>query len=125
MRPTRQCGRCIARQRRSTRCSDSTIPDNTALAVACESLLRQGPDLTIGPGLAESAEFTSDTSLVVTLRSDVTFWDGTPLTPADVVFSLKRQQDPANGGFYSAMFAKVTDIAATGDTRGDDHHDRA
>ena len=90
-------------------------PDNTALAVACESLLRQGPDLQIGPGLAESAEFTSDTSLVVTLRSDVTFWDGTPMTAADVVFSLKRQQDPANGGFYSAVFANVTSITASGE----------
>ena len=90
-------------------------PDNTALAIACESLLRQGPDLKIGPGLAESVEFTSDTSLVVTLRSDVTFWDGTPMTAADVVFSLKRQQDPANGGFYSGVFANVTAIAASGD----------
>jgi peptide/nickel transport system substrate-binding protein len=90
-------------------------PDNTALAVACESLLRQGPDLTIGPGLASSAEYTGDTSLVLTLRDDVTFWDGAPLTAADVVFSLARQRDPANGGFYSAVFANVTDIAATGD----------
>lgn len=90
-------------------------PDNTAMAVACESLLRQNPDLTIGPGLAQSVEFASDTSLVITLRSDVTFWDGTPMTPADVVFSLKRQQDPANGGFYSGVLSKVTDIAATGD----------
>ena len=31
-------------------------PDNMAMAVACESLLRQNPDLTIGPGLAESVE---------------------------------------------------------------------
>ena len=90
-------------------------PDNTALAVACESLLRQNPDLTIGPGLAESVEFVTDTSLVITLRTDVTFWDGTPMTAADVVFSLKRQQDPALGGFYSGVLARVTDIAATGD----------
>ena len=90
-------------------------PDNSAMAVACESLLRQNPDLTIGPGLAESAEYTTDTSLVITLRSDVTFWDGSPMTPDDVVFSLKRQQDPANGGFYATVLSKATDIAATGD----------
>lgn len=90
-------------------------PDNTALAVACESLLRQGPDLTIGAGLAETVEYATDTSLVATLRSDVTFWDGTPMTPADVVFSLERQRDAANGGFYSGIFANVTEIAATGD----------
>jgi peptide/nickel transport system substrate-binding protein len=90
-------------------------PDNTAMAIACESLLRQNPDLTIGPGLAESVEYASDTSLVITLRDDVTFWDGTPMTPADVVFSLKRQQDPANGGFYSGVLSKVTDMVASGD----------
>jgi peptide/nickel transport system substrate-binding protein len=90
-------------------------PDNTAMAVACESLLRQNPDLTIGPGLAESVEYASETSLVITLRDDVTFWDGSPMTPADVVFSLKRQQDPTLGGFYSGVLSNVTDIAASGD----------
>jgi peptide/nickel transport system substrate-binding protein len=90
-------------------------PDNAAMAIACESLLRQNPDLTIGPGLATKAEYVSPTSLVITLRDDVTFWDGTPMTAADVAFSLNRQKDPANGGFYGAVFANVTDIKATGD----------
>lgn len=88
-------------------------PDNSAMAIACESLLRLNPDLTTGPGVATSAEYTSPTSLVITLRDDVTFWDGTPLTADDVVFSLQRQQDPANGGFYSPVFANVTSIEAT------------
>ena len=90
-------------------------PDNAAMAIACESLLRQNPDLTNGPGLATKAEYTSPTSLVITLRDDVNFWDGTPMTAADVVFSLYRQKDPANGGFYGSVFVNVTDIAATGD----------
>lgn len=89
-------------------------PDNGAMAIACESLLRQEPDLSIVPGLATSVEYTSDTSLVITLRDGVTFWDGTPMTADDVVFSLQRQQDPANGGFYGAVFANVTAIEATG-----------
>lgn len=89
-------------------------PDNTAMAIACESLLRQEPDLSIAPGLATSVEYTSPTSLVITLRDGVTFWDGTPLTTDDVVFSLNRQKDPSFGGFYGAVFANVTDIAATG-----------
>lgn len=91
-------------------------PDNAAMAIACESLLRQNPDLTIGPGLATKVEYTSPTSMVITLRDDVKFWDGTPMTAADVVFSLNRQKDPANGGFYGATFANVTSIEATGDT---------
>lgn len=90
-------------------------PDNAAMAIACESLLRQNPDLTYGPGLATKVEYTSPTTLVISLRDDVNFWDGTPMTAADVVFSLNRQKDPANGGFYGSVFANVTDIAATGD----------
>ncbi|MFM2079129.1 MAG: hypothetical protein RJA49_3019, partial [Actinomycetota bacterium] len=90
-------------------------PDNTAMAIACESLLRQNPDLTIGPGLATKVDYVTPTSLVITLRDDVNYWDGTPMTAADVVFSLNRQKDPANGGFYGAVFANVTDIKATGD----------
>ena len=90
-------------------------PDNAAMAIACESLLRQEPDLTIGPGLATSAEYVSPTELVITLREGVTFWDGTPLTAADVVFSLERQRNPELGGFYGAVFASVESIEATGD----------
>ena len=90
-------------------------PDNAAMAIACESLLRQNPDLTVGPGLAESVEYTDPNTLVITLRDGVTFWDGTPLTPEDVVFSLERQRDPNLGGFYGAVFANVDTIEATGD----------
>jgi peptide/nickel transport system substrate-binding protein len=90
-------------------------PDNAAMAIACESLLRQQPDLTIAPGLATSVEYVSPTELVITLRDGVTFWDGTPLTAADVVYSLERQRDPNLGGFYGAVFANVDTIEATGD----------
>jgi peptide/nickel transport system substrate-binding protein len=88
-------------------------PDNSAMSIACEALLRMQPDLTSGPGLATSVEYTSPTSLVITLRDDVTFWDGTPMTADDVVYSLQRQQDPANGGFYGAVMSNVTAIEAT------------
>lgn len=90
-------------------------PDNAAMAIACESLLRQQPDLTIAPGLATSVEYTDDNTLLITLRDGVTFWDGTPLTAADVVYSLERQRDPNLGGFYGAVFANVDTITATGD----------
>ena len=90
-------------------------PDNAAMAIACESLLRQNPDLSISPGVASSVEYVEPTSLVIALREGVTFWDGTPVTVDDVIFGLERQRDPELGGFYGAVFANVTDIAATGD----------
>lgn len=42
------------------------------------------------PLLASSWEWTTDTTLVFTLRDDVTFSDGTPFTSADVVATFDR-----------------------------------
>jgi peptide/nickel transport system substrate-binding protein len=87
-------------------------PENTAISLMCESLLRQAPDGSIGPGLATLAT-PSPTKLVFTLRSGVRFWDGNPVTPADVVYSLDRQMNPAYGGFYGLVFSRVRSIQAT------------
>ena len=59
----------------------------------CESLLRQAPDGSLQPGLATVAT-PSPTTMVFTLRPGVRFWDGHPVTPADVVYSLERQHEP-------------------------------
>ena len=55
--------------------------------------------------------------MVFTLRPGVKFWDGHPVTPADVVYSLDRNTDPKLGGFYSLVFNRVKSIAATGPTQ--------
>jgi peptide/nickel transport system substrate-binding protein len=88
-------------------------PENTAISLMCESLLRQPPNGAIGPGLA-SVTSPSPDKFVFTLKPGVTFWDGAPVTPADVVYSLQRQMNPANGGFYSGVFNRVRSIQATG-----------
>jgi peptide/nickel transport system substrate-binding protein len=88
-------------------------PENTAISLMCESLLLQAPDGAVGPGLATVAT-PSPISMVFTLRPGVTFWNGDPVTPADVVYSLDRQMDPAYGGFYGQVFDRVKSIAATG-----------
>jgi peptide/nickel transport system substrate-binding protein len=88
-------------------------PENTAISLMCESLLKQNPDGSLVPGLASLTE-QSPTKLVFTLTKGATFWDGHPVTPADVVFSLELQMNPAVGGFYGEAFARVKSIAATG-----------
>jgi peptide/nickel transport system substrate-binding protein len=88
-------------------------PENTAISLMCESLLLQAPSGALGPGLASVAN-PSPTRMVFTLRPGVTFWNGQPVTPADVVYSLDRQMNPANGGFYSQVFSRVRSIQATG-----------
>jgi peptide/nickel transport system substrate-binding protein len=88
-------------------------PENTAISLMCESLLRQEPNGSLAPGLATVA-YPSPTKMVFTIRPGVTFWDGHPVTPADVAYSLERQMSPAVGGFYAQVFDRVKSIAATG-----------
>src|SRR5215510_4256985 len=91
-------------------------PENTADSLMCEALLRQAPDGALQPGLATVAS-PSPTTLVFTLRPGVKFWDGHPVTTADVVYSLDRQMNPKFGGFYGLVFNRVKSIAATGSTQ--------
>jgi peptide/nickel transport system substrate-binding protein len=88
-------------------------PENTADSLMCESLLLQAPGGALKPGLA-TVSTPSPTTMVFTLRPGIKFWDGQPVTPADVVYSLDRNTDPKLGGFYSAVFSRVSSIAATG-----------
>ncbi len=88
-------------------------PENTADSLMCESLLRQAPNGSLQPGLATVSN-PSPTTMVFTLRPGVKFWDGHPVTPADVVYSLDRNTDPKLGGFYALVFNRVKSIAATG-----------
>src|SRR5215831_16456357 len=88
-------------------------PENTADSLMCESLLRQAPDGSLQPGLATVTN-PSPTKFVFTLRPGVKFWDGHPVTPADVVYSLDRNRNTKLGGFYGLVFSRVKSIAATG-----------
>ena len=88
-------------------------PENTVLAVLCEQLVVQSADGSIGPGLA-TLTYPNSTTLVFDLKPGITFWDGKPLTPDDVVYSLQRNTDASLGGFYGAVFKNVKSIAATG-----------
>src|SRR5260370_17922036 len=78
----------------------------------CESLLKQSPDGAIGPGLA-TLSTPSPTKLVFTINKDAKFWDGTPVTPADVVYRLHRNRDTPLGGFYGLLFSRVASITPT------------
>jgi peptide/nickel transport system substrate-binding protein len=88
-------------------------PENTAISLMCESLLQQQPNGNITAGLA-SVSTPTPLKFVFTLRPGVTFWNGDPVTPADVVYSLDRQMSTQLGGFYTDVFTRVKSIAATG-----------
>ena len=94
----------------------ANYPENTVIANLCENLFQMQPDFSVTPNLAESFEVSPDSkSYVFQIRDDVTFWDGTPMTADDVVFSLNRHLDPAEGSYLASSFADVTSIEKTGD----------
>lgn len=87
---------------------------SSVIANLCESLMRIEPDMTFAQGLARSVDHPRPDTWVYELRDDVRFWDGTPMTADDVVFSLTRAADPANGSPWTTAYQNVRGIKATG-----------
>jgi peptide/nickel transport system substrate-binding protein len=85
---------------------------NPVVGNLCENLLSLQPDFTIEPGIATSAEWVDDSTFVIDLRDDVQFWDGTLVTPADVIYSFQRNLDPASPWF--PQFVNVASMEETG-----------
>lgn len=68
-------------------------------------LVRLTPELEIIPDLAESWQVSPDGSVYTfTLREDLAFHSGRPLTAADVAFSWERAADPATGSTTAAAY---------------------
>jgi peptide/nickel transport system substrate-binding protein len=70
--------------------------------------------LTPQPALAESFDSKDAKVWVFKLRKDVTFHDGKPLTPADVVFSVMRHKDPATASKAKALADQIDTVKASG-----------
>ncbi|WP_436529544.1 ABC transporter substrate-binding protein [Actinoplanes sp. HUAS TT8] len=87
---------------------------NTVETNLCESLLRLNTDYSTSPGLAAAVTQKDATTVVITLQDGVTFWDGSALTAEDVVYSLKRNQDPKLASYSAHVFANVSSIDKTG-----------
>lgn len=85
------------------------------LANACESLFVLDPDFQIQNWLATSVSQPDPTTLIYEIRKDATFWDGTPVTPEDVAFSLARHMDPATKSRWGRYFANVDAITVEGE----------
>lgn len=67
----------------------------------------------VEPGLATEWTVAEDgLSVVLTLRPDTMFSDGTPITADDVVWSLDRARNPENG-IWNFLLASVSEVVAT------------
>jgi len=91
-------------------------PEALVTANLCESLFQQQPDLSSAPNLAESFEVSDDLkTYTFKIREGVQFWDGSEMTVDDVVYSLSRHLDPAEGSFWAGDVTNIDRIEATGD----------
>jgi peptide/nickel transport system substrate-binding protein len=117
-KPTKDAGDVVWATYRETQTLDPIqafdYPENTIDPLLCDSLLRQNPDMSIVDGLTSYTN-PSPTEFDFTVNPKATFWDGSPVTAEDAVFSLKRAADPKAGGFYAAVFERVSSIDVTGD----------
>jgi len=69
----------------------------------------------VQPGLASEYKLADDgMSLTLTLRDGIKFSDGSPITPADVAWSLKRAAKKDNG-IWGFMIESIDDVTAEGD----------
>lgn len=69
-----------------------------------EPLIKKNDDGELIPWLAESWEFTDDTTLTMKLKTGVTFHDGSTMTAEDVRFTLCKL---AESSFSKALFGSI------------------
>ena len=84
----------------------SGVQTGAIVAKLYDGLMRYNYDSTdVTPNLAENVEVNDDSTVFTfTLRDDVTFHDGTPLTAEDVKYSFERVVDPDTASSVSWVF---------------------
>jgi peptide/nickel transport system substrate-binding protein len=87
---------------------------NPVVIQVTESLLYYDENDQLQSGLCESWKEVDGLTYVYTIRSNVTFSDGQPMTMEDVLFSIERYRDPALASYLLWMFDNVASITRTG-----------
>jgi peptide/nickel transport system substrate-binding protein len=90
---------------------------NSQCVAVCglEGLLAVSDQLALVPRLATSWKYDEpNLKYIFQVREGVKFWDGTPMTMDDVVFSLTRHIDPKVSSQIAGYFANVASFKQTG-----------
>src|SRR5436190_55373 len=82
-----------------------------------DNLVTRAPDGKIVPQIAKAWRYESDTALILEIRTDVKFHDGSPLTVEDVLFSVRRITDPAFKSPQLSQFNSIVKAEAAGPDR--------
>lgn len=90
-------------------------PEEMVAANLCESVVRMAPDYSLVPGLTDFKQNQNATEFTYTIRSGAKFWDGTPVTAADVLFSLKANMSPPFGTTNAPIGEQIKSMTAVGD----------
>ncbi|MDX2968883.1 ABC transporter substrate-binding protein [Kribbella solani] len=94
---------------------DVLLATSSAIVVnSYDALLAWNSKGELVPSLAKSWKETSPTTYVYELRDGVKFWDGTPLTTEDVIYSMNRNVDPAVASPYGVYYTAFDKVTATG-----------
>ncbi len=82
-----------------------------------DSLLRQNADGSYSPGLAKSATVVDPQTIVIELRPNLKFSDGTPVDGEAVKFSIERTKAAGNVGAVRAELNEVESITVDSPTK--------
>jgi peptide/nickel transport system substrate-binding protein len=94
----------------------TTQADRDLVALIFSGLVRNGPDGTIVPDLAERWSVDADGRVwTFVLRPDARWHDGEPVTADDVVYTIQTLQDPAYAGPGATSWSEV-DVRAVSPT---------
>ena len=91
----------------------SSESNSQVVANMCESLLYQNPDFTTRDNLASVSQ-EDEVTYRVKLDRRAAFWDGKPVTSADVKYSIERIMDPALGSTWGTVLANIRKISIVG-----------
>jgi len=92
---------------------DLTVPVSTPRpwhTMILDTLLREMPDGSIEPGLAESADVVDASTIKVRLKPDITFSDGTPVDAEAVKFTIERNLAEGKPGSFEVEFYELDSI---------------
>jgi peptide/nickel transport system substrate-binding protein len=90
-------------------------PDILIAMQAYETLVDIDASYNAVPGLASSWESADGKTWTFKIREGAKFWDGSPVTSKDVVWTFNRLRDPAVGTPSVDLYANVTEITAPDD----------
>jgi len=94
----------------------SDSPTNPVLSLTFETLVGSSPiDGAYVPGLADYWEIAEDgKTYTFHINPNVTWQDGTPMTSADVIFSMGIQANPDTGSAYTAESGSLDNLVLDG-----------